>query len=209
MKNKSLIDFLLNEISIDVDPNDPQAVSKARTQINRSKANPARHNRDQVSNARKELSTVNKSENSPTKAISVRIARLKQQIATLQDQKSKISKRNNESLEDTIELCETVYVDENDNIIHVGEVLSETSIQAFKRSGNVISRKYRCTSGGKMGALVSNPNDCNKRKNPKSVKAGKISAKKHKTVRVMKSRISKNKSISKMVSRLNQKLKSR
>ena len=206
-----LKEYLINEITLDIDPNDNSAISDVRKKISQAKSNPDRANRDQKNSATSELKQAQASDSSsPTKSVDVKIAKLKQQLSILQDQKRTIVKRNKtqtESIDCPADICEIVYTDENDNVVHNGSILSESNIQAFKRTGNVIKRQYRCISGGKMGKIVANPNDCNKRKNPKSVKAGKTSARKNKTVRVSKTKISKNKSISKMVSSLNKRLK--
>lgn len=210
MKKNTLMEYLLTELTIDIDPTDPNSMVNVKQKIAQAKQNPQRAAREQGINAKDELRTAQKSEGSPTKALDVKIAKLKQQLSMLQNQKMTASKRAERQIE-TVEypkdICEVVYTDENDNILHEGSILTESAIQAFKRTGNVIKRQYRCTSGRKLGKVVANPNDCNKRKNPKLVKAGRISARKSKAIRVSKTKISKNKSISKMVTNLNKKLK--
>lgn len=210
MKNKTLMEYLLNEITVDVDPNDPSSIQNIKQKMTKAKQNPQRAAREQGIKAKNDLRDAQKSKASPTKAIDVKIAKLKQQLSTLQTQKmtiSKRAKRQTESVNYPGDTCEVVYTDENDNILHEGSILTESAIQAFKRTGNVIKRQYRCTSGRKTGKVVANPNDCNKRKNPKAVKAGRKAAKKNKAIRISKTKISKNKSISKMVTNLNKKLK--
>ena len=127
------------------------------------------------------------------KSLDVRIAKMKQQLGMLQQQRMQLQKRTESHY---------MVTDVNGKVIHEG-VLTEAAINAYKRTGNVIKRQFRCTSGTKDGRIVAEPNACNKRKNPKSVKAGKKAARKNKGVRINKTKISKNKSISKMVSRLN------
>ena len=95
-------------------------------------------------------------------------------------------------------VCETVYVDESDNI------LSESAVRAFKREGQIIKKMYRCTFGPKEGKIVSEPGDCAKKKNKKRVKAGRIVARTKKGIRICKTAVAKQKAISKLVTRLNQ-----
>ena len=98
------------------------------------------------------------------------------------------------------ESCEIVYTDEN------GEILSEAAIRQFKKVGTTIKRQYRCTSGPKKGKIVSSPQACGQRKDPKKIRHGKKVARLKKGVRVRKTTISKKKSISKMVTRMNKRL---
>lgn len=205
----NLMKYLLNEISLDVDPNDPNAINNVKRSVNQAKRNPVKANREQNIKARNDLKKAQQADaSSPTKSIDIKIAKMKQQISALQIQKSNIKKRTKtESIEFPEDICEIVYTDEHDNILHEGSILSESAIQAFKRTANVIKRQYRCTSGRKIGKIVANPNDCNKRKNAKSVRAGRAAARKNKSIRVSKTKISKNKSISKMVTTLNKRLK--
>lgn len=204
---KSLMEYLLNEITVDIDPNNPESIRNVKQTINRAKQNPTRATRTQITKSKEDLATAQKAEASPTKNINIKIARVKQQLATLQQQKEQISSRQkNESLEIPDDNCVVVYTNENDEIIHEGSILSESAIQAFKRNGNVIKRQFRCTSGRKTGKIVANANDCNKRKNPKKIKAGRKSARQNKSIRIQKTRISKNKSISKMVTDLNRRI---
>ena len=205
---ETLKEFLLKEVMLDVDPNDPNTVLNIKQKLNKAKRNPDRVNRDQVIKAKDDIKTAQKSD-SPTKSIDIKIARLKQQVATLTVQKQQIQKRTKttESVEYPENTCEVVYTNESGDIIHIGSILTEASIKAYKKSGNVIKRQYRCTSGKKEGKIVAQPNDCNKRPNPKRVKAGRKSAKKSKSIRIHKTKLAKNKSISKMVTSLNQRLK--
>ncbi|MCK5307707.1 MAG: hypothetical protein KAJ73_03765 [Zetaproteobacteria bacterium] len=203
----SLMEYLLNELTIDVDPNDPNSLTNVKQSINQAKRNPSAASRQSLKNTKDALSTAQKAENSPTKALDVKIARMKQQIATLQQQKERISSRPTTESYIVEDLCEIVYTDEHDNIVHEGSILSESAIQAFKRTGNVIKRQFRCTSGRKEGKVVANANECNKRKNPKKVKAGRKAARKNKASRIQKTKVAKQKSISKMVTSLNKKLR--
>lgn len=185
---------LLQELTFDVDPSDPNAVAGLKQKVTRAKNNPNRASREATLNARDELKTAQNSEPSPLKSMDVRIAKLKQQLSMLYQQRTQLAKR-----------VEAHYIvtDSNGEVLHEGK-LTEAATAAYKRAGNVIKRQFRCTSGKKEGKIVAEPNACNKKKNPKSVRAGKKSARKNKGVRINKTRISKNTSISKMVTRLNQ-----
>jgi len=185
---------LLQELTFDVDPNEPNSLTNLKQKMTRAKSNPNRASREQTLKAKEELKTAQNAEPSPMKSMDVRIAKLKQQLFQLQQQRMQMQKR-----------VESHYIvkDKDGDIIHEG-TLTEAARAAYKRTGNVIKRQFRCTSGNKEGKIVAEPNSCNKKKNPKSVKAGKRAARKNKGVRINKTRISKNKSISKMVTRLNQ-----
>jgi len=185
---------LLQELTFDVDPDEPNSLSTLKQKMTRAKANPNRASREQTMKAKDDLKTAQNADPSPMKSMDVRIAKLKQQLFMLQQQRMAMAKR-----------VESHYIvtDKDGEIIHEG-LLSEAAVSAYKRTGNVIKRQFRCTSGKKDGKIVAEPNACNKRKNPKLVKAGKKSARKNKGVRINKTRIAKNKSISKMVTRLNQ-----
>lgn len=106
---------------------------------------------------------------------------------------------------DILDICEdctfeTVVVDENDN------VLTEAAIRQFKRTGNTLTAKYRCTSGQKEGKLVSKPGDCGKRKDPKKIRQGKKVMRSKKKQIHRKGAISKRRSISKTLQRINKRL---
>lgn len=206
---QSLLEYMLNEITIDVDENDPNALMNAKRAMSAAKRNPRNANRLEITTSKANLMTAQRKENSPTKAVDIKIARLKQQMAVLNNQKQQLlaRKRVKESVDVIEDVCEVVYTNQFDEVIHNGSVLSESAISAFKRTGNVVKRQYRCTSGKKVGKIVANPNDCNKTKNRKRVKAGRISARKHASTRIQKTKVSKKKSISLMVSDLNKRLK--
>ena len=82
-------------------------------------------------------------------------------------------------------------------------IISEGAQPAFKRSGSVIKRYFRCTTGPKAGKLVSDPKLCGLRKHPKRVRAGRKVAREKKGVRIRKTAISKRTSLSKLLTRLN------
>ena len=184
---------LLQELTLDIDPNDIQAVNSIKQTLARAKSNPQRANREATLAAKGELKSAQSAEQSPTKTLDVKIAKMKQQLSLLQQQRNQLIKR-------TESHC--IVTDDNGKMVFEG-ILNESAIQAYKRTGNVVKRQFRCTSGKKDGIIVASPNDCNKRKNPKSVRAGKKASKSKKSVRINKSRITKNTSLSKMVSRMN------
>lgn len=208
MKKSTLLEYLLNEVILDVDSTDPDAILGVRQRANRANQNPERVKREQIKKSREELKTAQQSEQSPTKQIDIQIARKKQELATLTTKREQIKKRNqNESVETPEDICEVVYTNESGDVVHSGSILTESSMKAYVNAGNVIKRQFRCTSGKKEGKIVTKPSDCNVRPNPNRVKAGKKSAKKSKSVRIHKTKIAKHKSISKMVTSLNARLK--
>jgi len=103
-------------------------------------------------------------------------------------------------------LYETVYVDEDDNVIE------EAAARQFKltpiRGGKAkkITRKYRCLAGPKKGRLVATPASCATRRDPKKVRHGRKVMRSKKGIIQRKSRISKNKAMSRMVSKMNKRL---
>jgi len=95
---------------------------------------------------------------------------------------------------------EEVYVDEND------EVLTESAVRQWKKSGQTMIKKYRCLAGPKEGRLVAKPGDCATRKDPRKVRHGRKVMRAKKGVIKRKSEISKRKSISKILTKLNARL---
>lgn len=104
-------------------------------------------------------------------------------------------------LNDILHECETVYVDDE------GNILNEAATRAFKRIGKKIERRFRCTAGPKKGKVVSDPILCSKRKDPRRVRVGRKVARTKQGVRIRKSDISKRTSLSKMVTKMNKRLK--
>lgn len=94
-------------------------------------------------------------------------------------------------------ICEIVYTDED------GNILTESSINVFKRVGKKINRYFRCTSGSKTGRLVSNPKSCFRAKSPFKVYHGKKVMRRKQPTISAKSRISKLSSMSKLVTKKN------
>lgn len=94
-------------------------------------------------------------------------------------------------------MCEIVYCDEE------GTQLNEAAIRAFKRSGMIIKRYYRCTTGDKAGRLVSNPKSCSIRKSPDKVRHGRKVMRKKQNIINQKARIAKRSSLSKLVTKKN------
>lgn len=185
---------LLQELTIGIDTDDKNAVSNIRQTINRANKNPQRANIEALKKAKDNVRVATQAQQSPTKVLDVKIAKLQQQIAQLQQQRNRITQRNE---------TYTIIEDKDGNIIKKGYI-KESVVQAYKRQGNVVKRQFRCTSGKKDGKIVSDPSECTKRKNPKSVRAGKKSAKSKKSIRINKTKIAKRKSLSRMVTRMNQ-----
>ena len=98
------------------------------------------------------------------------------------------------------ECCEEVFVDDDNNIIE------EAAIRQFKKQGDKLTRKYRCTSGPKAGKLVSHPCQCGQRKDPKKVRQGRKVMRSKKGTIKRKSAVSKRKHISRLITRMNKRL---
>jgi hypothetical protein len=98
------------------------------------------------------------------------------------------------------ECCEVVYTNEE------GEILTEAAIRQFKRVGSQIKRQFRCTSGPKKGRIVSTPQACTQRKDPKKKRHSKKVNRTRKGVRVMKTKIAKKTHGSKLVTRMNRRI---
>jgi hypothetical protein len=98
------------------------------------------------------------------------------------------------------EIAELTDGDEFDNIL-------EAVQRQFRRYGDKFVQQYRCTSGQKSGRMVTSPEACGIRKDPKKVRQGKKSARSKKGQRVRKTLFTKRKTQSKRLSRLNQRLR--
>jgi hypothetical protein len=86
-------------------------------------------------------------------------------------------------------------------------VISEAVQRQFRRYGDSFKRQYRCTTGDKAGRLVTSPEKCGIRKDPKRVRMGKRAARAKKGQRIRKSLFTKRKTQSKRLSRLNKVLR--
>lgn len=102
---------------------------------------------------------------------------------------------------DEYEHCEVVYLDESGN-----EILDESAIRQFKRVGQKLIKKFRCTSGPKSGKLVSSPQACGQRKDPAKVRRGRKVMRTKGALIKRKTKIAKRKSKSKLVAKLNARL---
>lgn len=83
----------------------------------------------------------------------------------------------------------------------------KAAVRQFKRtpSGGV-KIKYRCGIGDRKGRLVSNSGQCGVHKDPKKVRAGKISSRRNKGQRVRKTAVTKSHTLTKLISRWNKRL---
>lgn len=109
----------------------------------------------------------------------------------------------NELIEDDgFNTCEIVYFDEDGN-----EILDESAIRQFKRVGQKLIKKFRCTSGPKNGKLVSSPQACGMRKDPAKVRRGRKVMRTKGNLIKRKSAIAKRKSKSKLVAKLNARIR--
>ena len=98
------------------------------------------------------------------------------------------------------EIDELTSSDEFDKIL-------ETVQRQFKRYGDKFLRQYRCTTGQKSGRMVTSPEKCGIRKDPKRVRLGKKAARSKKGQRVRKTLFTKRKTQSKRLSRLNKRMR--
>lgn len=86
-------------------------------------------------------------------------------------------------------------------------MLAEAVDRQFRRYGDKFLRQYRCTTGPKAGRLVTSPEKCGKRKDPRRVRIGKRAARVKKGIRVRKTLFTKRKTASKRLTRLNKVLR--
>jgi len=86
-------------------------------------------------------------------------------------------------------------------------MIAEAVDRQFRRYGDKFLRQYRCTTGPKAGRLVTSPEKCGKRKDPRRVRIGKRAARVKKGIRVRKTLFTKRKTQSKRLSRLNKVLR--
>lgn len=89
----------------------------------------------------------------------------------------------------------------------VFEVLESTGRVAFKKQGNKITRKYRCTSGPRKGQVRATPAACNAPLNVRqSVRLSQSKMRSGSKSKVKRSLTKKYNPVSKMVKRLNKPL---
>ena len=85
--------------------------------------------------------------------------------------------------------------------------IAETVQRQFRRYGDKFLRQYRCTTGQKSGRMVSSPEKCGIRKDPRRVRVGKMASRSKKGQRVRKTLFTKRKTQSKRLSRMNKKMR--
>jgi len=85
----------------------------------------------------------------------------------------------------------------------------EAAVRAYKRTGTKIKRYFRCTSGRKQGKLVSKPQICALRKDPRKVRVGKRVARTKKGIRIRKSKVARRTAASKLTISMNQRISNR
>ena len=93
-------------------------------------------------------------------------------------------------------------LDDNVNALEEGQVQRQ-----FKRYGNKFTRQFRCLSGPKEGRLVTSPEKCGIRKDPRRVRIGKKASRIKKQQRIRKTLFTKRKSISQILQRRNKVLR--
>lgn len=94
------------------------------------------------------------------------------------------------------------------NIIETEELdeLLEAVKRQFKRYGTEFKQQYRCMSGPKKGRLVTSPEKCGFRKDPKKVRQGKRASRMKKGTRIRKTQMAKKRAPSKRLVNLNRRL---
>ena len=85
--------------------------------------------------------------------------------------------------------------------------INEAVQRQFRRYGDTFKRQYRCTTGDKAGRMVTSPEKCGIRKDPRKVRQGKKASRVKKGQRIRKSLFTKRKTQSKRLSRLNKRLR--
>ena len=100
-------------------------------------------------------------------------------------------------------------LDEIQELTDSGEFdkINEAVQRQFRRYGDTFKRQYRCTTGDKAGRMVTSPEKCGIRKDPKKVRQGKKASRVKKGQRIRKSLFTKRKTQSKRLSRLNKRLR--
>lgn len=86
-------------------------------------------------------------------------------------------------------------------------IIAEAVQRQFRRYGDKFVRQYRCITGPKAGRMVSSPEKCGLRKDPRRVRIGKRSARIKKGQRIRKTLFTKRKTQSKRLTRLNKVLR--
>lgn len=115
---------------------------------------------------------------------------------------------SDELTEDNIEEINCI-LDEISELTNSEEfgIISEAVQRQFRRYGDKFLRQYRCTTGQKAGRMVTSPEKCGIRKDPRKVRQGKKSARAKKGQRVRKTLFTKRKTQSKRLSRLNKRMR--
>jgi hypothetical protein len=115
----------------------------------------------------------------------------------------------NKSLDENAMAEISTILDEMDEVL--GEegigVIAEKVQRQFRRYGDTFLRQYRCVGGPKAGRLVTSPEKCGKRKDPRRVRIGKKASRVKKGIRTRKTLFTKRKTSSKRLSRLNKVLR--
>lgn len=83
------------------------------------------------------------------------------------------------------------------------EEIAEAVKRQFRRYGDKFLRQYRCTTGDKAGRMVTSPEKCGIRKDPRRVRIGKRASRVKKGQRIRKTLFTKRKTQSKRLSRMN------
>lgn len=86
-------------------------------------------------------------------------------------------------------------------------IIAEAVQRQFRRYGDKFLRQYRCITGPKAGRMVSSPEKCGIRKDPRRIRIGKRSARIKKGQRIRKTLFTKRKTQSKRLTRLNKVLR--
>ena len=83
-------DYLINEVMVDLDPNDPESLTRVRQDIRLAQQDPEKLRRMKLQQARDEQTQAQQQGQGPTSALQIRIARTKQYLAQLERQLAQI-----------------------------------------------------------------------------------------------------------------------
>jgi hypothetical protein len=86
-------DFLLKEIMVDVDPNDPESINKIRQNLRTAQVNPDAVQRTNIQRAQLDRQQAQQDQG-PTAALQARIAKTKEYLAKLEWQLNKLQQKN-------------------------------------------------------------------------------------------------------------------
>lgn len=120
---------------------------------------------------------------------------------------SELSERERKVFSNNLGLIEQELAQLQEDAAVQGDVITEAVQRQFRRYGDKFMRQYRCTTGDKAGRMVSSPEKCGIRKDPRRVRIGKKASRVKKGQRIRKTQFTKRKTQSKRLSRMNKTLR--